>query len=110
MGQAQITKYFRVRGDGGLQGPGMLGILFPFSKLCLLDCTSVLCIVMFFLLAEAEKGEVGSGNLTCICSVRILGICARVFKPMPPYGVYTCASCSSEICVPIPPPSGSLKP
>lgn len=44
------------------------------SKLCLLDCTSLPCIAIFLLLAEAERGKTGSGNLTCIWAVRISGI------------------------------------
>lgn len=64
-------------GAGSLRASGLgeLRVLFPLSKLYLLDCTSVSCSAVFLLLAEAERGKAGSGNLTCICSVRISGIC-----------------------------------
>lgn len=51
-----------------------LRILFPLSKLCLLDCTSVSCIAVLLLLAEAERGKAASGNLTCVWAVRMADV------------------------------------
>lgn len=51
-----------------------LRILFPLSELCLLDCTSVSCSAMLLLLAEAERGKAGSGNLTCVWAVRMADV------------------------------------
>lgn len=73
----RISESFRGRIAGELR------VLLPLSKLCLLDQACVSCITVFLLLAEAEKKK-GSGNLTCVCSVRISCIQDGVFKPIPP--------------------------